>query len=344
MADQTLTIDAGKRTGSVSFTIRPIDDDVDEGDEALSVSGSTQDGLQVSLRSVYIRDDDMRGVTLSTTRFSISEGGSARYTVVLGSEPTADVTVTPYFKRGPHYAEVSLSGALTFTAGNWDESQTVTLSTVRDVNSSWDSVTIGHSVSGGDYGAVVPDDLRVTITDPDPTSTALSVTLDVTSIEETAGPTTVTATIALDESPFAGDLDVNLNIDERGLVGTMTPDTESVTVTIKGDETSTTYSFTVTPDVDDMDWGDGMITVTASRYNFTSGSASVTIKDDDTRGITISKTDISMVEGESDTYTIAFHSQPIGDTTVRIATKTPHPIDGNCGRPVRHRDRWRIFA
>ena len=46
VADFALTIDAGKTSGTASFTLTPTDDQVDEEDEALSVSGTTT-GLSV---------------------------------------------------------------------------------------------------------------------------------------------------------------------------------------------------------------------------------------------------------------------------------------------------------
>ena len=45
---------------------------------------------------MIIVGDDTRGVTVNqTATLPIEEGGTAAYTVVLDSEPTRDVTVTP---------------------------------------------------------------------------------------------------------------------------------------------------------------------------------------------------------------------------------------------------------
>ena len=40
-----------------------------------------------------IIEDDTTGVTISITALEISEGDTGRYTLVLDTEPTADVTV-----------------------------------------------------------------------------------------------------------------------------------------------------------------------------------------------------------------------------------------------------------
>ena len=42
-----------------------------------------------------LEDDDARGVTVSETGLDIAEGGGGTYTVVLDSQPTGQVTVTP---------------------------------------------------------------------------------------------------------------------------------------------------------------------------------------------------------------------------------------------------------
>ena len=127
----TLTISAGDTSATIPVTI--IDDDIDEGDEAFGVqllnpTNVVFEGGHPALleATVTITDDDTRGVTVSPTALSVPEGGNASYTVVLKSEPTADVTVTPSLASGGD-ADLTLdsSSALTFTAANWDTAQPV---------------------------------------------------------------------------------------------------------------------------------------------------------------------------------------------------------------------------
>ena len=65
------------------------------------------------------------GVTISELTLTIVEGESADYTVVLDTQPTADVTITI---SGHSDTDITLSGAtlprLTFTADNWDTHHT----------------------------------------------------------------------------------------------------------------------------------------------------------------------------------------------------------------------------
>ena len=98
MADFELTIAAGELSGAETFTLTPVNDDVDEADETVTVSGAVADaaaGLTVAEAQVTITDNDDRGVTVSPTKLEVTERGSSdSYMVALTSQPTDDVTVT----------------------------------------------------------------------------------------------------------------------------------------------------------------------------------------------------------------------------------------------------------
>ena len=184
------------RQTSVTFEVVPIDDDVDENDETLTIEWKPLDrhtATQSIVVTGTIRDNDERGVEVGVTALTVSEGGDATYTVVLESEPTGDVTVTPSVSGN---TEVTVSGALTFTAGTWDRAQTVTVSAQDDADAATDTATIGHAVSGGDYGvnSVTADDIAVTVSDDETVSTQVTLTVNPASVSEDAGATEVTVT------------------------------------------------------------------------------------------------------------------------------------------------------
>ena len=158
----TLTIAEGQTTGTASFTLTPTADDIDDDGETLTVAGTTAvPGLSVIATAVTINDDE-RGVTVSKTTLPVAEGGSETYTVVLTSEPTGAVTVTPSVTGSP---AVTVSGALTFTASDWDQAQTVTVSAAPDADADEETATIEHAVSGADYGAVEAGAVAVTVSE-----------------------------------------------------------------------------------------------------------------------------------------------------------------------------------
>ena len=162
--DFTITIAAGTLSEIATFILDPTDDDVDENDfETVVVSGiTTVLDFSVIGTAVSILDDDDRGVRVSDSSLTVNEGLSETYTVVLGSRPTGDVTVTPSRTSGD--ADVTVvSGALTFTPDNWSSAQTVTVRAAQDLDGIGDTAVIGHAVSGGDYGSETAPSVTVTV-------------------------------------------------------------------------------------------------------------------------------------------------------------------------------------
>ncbi len=106
-------------------------------------------------------------VTQSDNTTNVMEGGATdTYTVVLDSQPTADVTVT--ISTGNEIT--TNTNTLTFTTGNWDTAQTVTVTAVDDnkvENEHNDTIT--HLVSSSDtnYNSIKADRITVNITDND---------------------------------------------------------------------------------------------------------------------------------------------------------------------------------
>ncbi len=79
----------------------------------------------------------------------MSEGDDGTYTVRLGSRPSGTVTV----QLASDSLAVTVSPAtLTFTTGDWDRPQTVTVRAVRDPDADDETATLSHRVTG--YGSV----------------------------------------------------------------------------------------------------------------------------------------------------------------------------------------------
>ena len=165
VSDLTLTIDAGETSGTETFTLTPRDDDVDEGDETLSVTGTTTaTDLSVTGTRATIVDDERR-VEVSATTLTVPEGGTATYTVALESEPTATVTVTPSVSGD---ADVTVSpSSLSFSTGDWNTAKTVTVSAAQDADADDDTAAVSHAVSGADYASETASGVSVTVTDDD---------------------------------------------------------------------------------------------------------------------------------------------------------------------------------
>jgi len=131
----------------------------------LSASG---DGYQGVTKGFTIRslDDEVPGAGITVNRSSVSvlEGSSAAFNVALSARPNANVTVTitaftnTDLTRNP--------GSLTFTTGNWNILQPVTVTAGQDDNTVNESETITLTANGEGYNGETKD-VVITVIDND---------------------------------------------------------------------------------------------------------------------------------------------------------------------------------
>ena len=320
VSDFSLTIPADQTSATANFTLTPANDDIDEVDETLSVDGTVQ-GLTLTPATVTITDDDTRGVSVSRSTLPVAEGGSGTYTVKLTSEPTGTVTMTP---SAPGTSDVTvLPASLTFTTGDWSMAQTVTVSAAHDVDADADTATIEHAVSGADYGSVdtADADVIVTVTEDETASTEVALTVSTPTLAEDAGATQVTVTAELNEAPRASATVVTVSVGATGEPATEGTDYIAVNdfaLTIPADQTSATADFTLTPVNDGIVEVDETLSVDGTVQGLTVTATTLTITDNDTLGLVLSVSSLSVPEGNRSTYTLVLGSQPTATVTVDI--------------------------
>ena len=317
-----LSIPAAQGEGEATILLAPMDDSVDEDDEILEVRGATAEAdFTISHQQVTIIDDDNAGVSISPETLPVLEGGSALYSIVLTSDPTADVTITI---SGHEDAELSLNKTtLTFTSANWNIPQTVTVRAAEDDDSVSDaSVTLAHAVSGtGEYASVTAESVSVTITEND----TAGVSIDPTALTVVEGQGK-NYTVVLDSQPSA---DVSVTVSGHAgtditLGGTTLNAENQLTFTTVNWNTAQTVSVTAAEDDDAAT--DASVTLahavtsTDTLYNgATAGSVAVAITENDSAGVSIDPTALIIQEGQSETYTVALTTQPSADVTVTIS-------------------------
>lgn len=91
---------------------------------------------------------------LSASTFRINEGASASFTVKLSQPPTAPVAVSVAYLAGTMNVGFA-PAALTFTPANWNQPQTVSLTTVRDSDKLDNAGTVTLTAAGIATAAVV---------------------------------------------------------------------------------------------------------------------------------------------------------------------------------------------
>ena len=302
--------------GTATITIT-LSDGTNEATETFSVVVESVVGLQT------ITENDTRGVTLSTTTLRVNEGDTESYTVVLDSEPTGDVTVTI---GGTDNTDITVDtdpatpdATLTFTPTNWSTPRMVTVTAADDDDAVNDpAVILTHTASGGDYESLTGPSLSVTITEND----TRGVTLSTTALRVNEGETE-SYTVLLDSEPTG-----NVTVTVGGATGDVSVDTstesdDQTTLTFTPTNWSTPRTVTVMAADDDDAVNDPAVTLTHTASggdyeSLTGPSLSVTINENDTRGVMLSTTTLTVNEEETESYTVVLNSEPTGDVTVTI--------------------------
>ena len=330
-SNRTLTIPAGQTASVGIVTITAVNNAIDSPDKIVQVRGNTSSPLGIAGPSevtLTIQDDDLRGVTISETDLYLDEGGDGTYTVVLDSEPTAAVTVTPSRSSGD--SDVTVSGPLTFTASNWNTAQTVTVSTAQDSDPDDDAAVIGHSVAGGDYADFVAESVTVTVNDDETASDSITLTAAPASLAESASATTITVTATLNGGTRDADTPVAVNVGS----GTATSGADftavsDFTITIPANTQSQTGTFSLDPLQDTIDEPDETVAVVGSTTinGISITDTTVTITDDDsTPTVTLSLSDDPIGENGGETIVTATLSNPSSvQTTVTITVDPNSP-------------------
>ena len=167
-------------TYNVSITNDALDEDdetfvlaIERAQAVLSYSlvdasgNSCGDTCQVT---VTITDDDTAGVTVSKSALTVTEQDTTgdSYTVVLDSQPTADVTISIGGQTGT--GVTAAPSPMTFTPMNWGTAQTVTVTADDDADTVNDTVSLTHSVTAStdtDYSGITIAGVTVTVEDND---------------------------------------------------------------------------------------------------------------------------------------------------------------------------------
>ena len=305
-----------------TFTFTASQDDIDDDGESVLLkfdsplpAGVTEGSTVQTI--VSITDDDTVGVTISKPSLDIEEGDSDTYTIVLDTEPVGDVTVT---LEGVTGTDVSLNEtSFTFTTGDWDTAQTVTVTSEQDDDAIDEAVvTIKHTVGSSldsKYDGLAAASVPVTVTDDD----KAGVTISETDLDMEEGDSD-DYTVVLDTEP-AGDVTVTLG----GLSGTDLT-LNKTTLTFTTGDWDTAQTVTVTAEQDNDARNEAVVNVTHtvtstddSDYDGQApGSVAVSVTDDDTVGVTISETSLEIEEGDSDTYTVVLDTEPEGNVTVTL--------------------------
>ncbi|MEG4171337.1 MULTISPECIES: DUF4347 domain-containing protein [unclassified Microcoleus] len=326
----TGTINFAADETSKTITLDVLGDTLVEPDETIAVtlSNPTSPGLTPTITTATatttITNDDTAGFTVNPiSGLTTSEvGGKAEFTVKLNAQPTADVTIG---LRSDNTAEGTVStNSLTFTPANYNQPQPITISGVDDLVADgpkpYKIVTAAAVSSDPNYNNLDPDDVTVTNSDNDTAGITVNPTAGLTTGED---GTKANFTVVLNTKPIA-DVTIGLNSDNVA-EGTVSP--ASITFTPANWNTAQPVTVTGVDDsIVDGDIGYKILTAAAvstdGNYNNRDvADVSLSNKDDDTAGISITPTATTATEGGvNGSYDIDLTSQPRSPVTITLTT------------------------
>jgi len=201
---------------SQNITVTGVDDAIADGDVSftIAVKGTNTtdpDYMYAATTLTVVNADNDKAeikVTAAANLQTNEGGGKVTFTVALGSQPTANVSVSATSSATKEGAVAPAS--LTFTASNWSTPQTVTVTGVDDsVVDGNQSYTITLKASGADakYAALAASTVSIVNVDDD----KVGITVNPTTCATTPG-TTATFSIVLKSQPL-GPVSIALSSD-----------------------------------------------------------------------------------------------------------------------------------
>ena len=196
---------------SLTVTVAGADDSVQDGNQTFAIqtgaaasTDSRFSGLAVSDVTITNVDNDIAGITVNVgDGLIVTEGATSdTFTVVLNAEPLASVTI-PTITSGDTGEVTVTPNTLTFTTGNWNVPQTVTVTGVDDIISDGYQSTqiVLGALTAGDGGAYAvgldPDDVTVFTVDDEPAVPGVTIIADpVANVTEGLGSYVVWVVLA----------------------------------------------------------------------------------------------------------------------------------------------------
>ena len=230
---------------------------------------------------------------------------------------TTSVTLTPDFAEGTSVFAGSRNGGATYTRPT-------------RVRPSGTAVELAIAPGGGatelwlmvsGSGGMTTYSIHLTEARPEPK------TYSVSAASTAAEGANATLTVTLSEAAPTGGVALTVTAGYGGGSTATADDVGSIASPVTVAAGNTTLAIAIPIVNDDVDEGDETFTVTVAAT--TSGwekegdgrdTATVTITDDDTAGVTVTPTTLSVAEDGSATYTVALDSRPTADVTVTVAS------------------------
>ena len=329
---QTVTVAAAQDADAVNDTVT-IAHAVDA-----SRSADEYDDVTIAGVTVTVTDDETAGVTVSKSTLTVAEDAKGTYTVKLKTQPASDVVINVTATGSADVTvdtDAATSGdqnTLTFTPSTWSTAQTVTVTAADDDDAVNDPASIAHAVVAGrsadEYDDVTVAGVAVTVTDDDTAGVTVSEST-LTVAEGATGTYTVklktqpTSDVVIEVMSFGSD-DVTVDTDAA-----TSGDQDTLTFTRDNWNTAQTVTVTAAADTDAVNdsaliFHELVASRSADEYDAVpTARVRMTVTDDDTAGVTVSESTLTVAEGATGTYTVKLNTQLLSDVVINVTSNTP---------------------
>ena len=264
-ATLTFTSSNWSLTRTVTILADP-DDDVcsDEAQISIAAIGVDEPALSPVLVTATEQDDDTQGLLVSETSLTVPEGGDATFTVALARVPCGDLLVTVQRASGDPGLAVTSPSPLLFTPETYATEQVVTIAANEDGDIEDDSAI---------FEVTAPDTPAATLTATEADNEPKEFTVYLPASATEGDGVLVGAGSVVMPGTLHNDFSVSLVSDDPGEAAVPDP------VVIPAGELGVSFDVTIVDDtvVD----GPMTATVTASAPDWTDGSATLEVLDND---------------------------------------------------------------
>ena len=296
---------------------------------AVRGGGSATNAPSVTVKVIDRPSTPSVVVYVEPTALTIDENESQTYDVWLGSQPSRQVRVIP---TSSDLSVLTVSGSIVFKRHSWHKRKQITVTAQPDSVVDNETVVVSHSVHGGGSDASAPNvtvqvleneesqfldqsDVEFEIANAS-ASEGDSGEADLTFNVSLSEPLDTTQTVNWATSKAEGDT-AEPNVDYTAANGTLSfaagETSKKVTVKIIGDEIyEADETLTVT-----LSGASGGITIRTA-------AARGTIKDDDERGLELTRETVTVTEasgaGRTASYEVSLATQPTATVTVSVSS------------------------
>ena len=296
ISSTSIEIAAGDLSGTA--TVTPVDDDIVEGNETITIEAS-HGAAAIGTRNLSLLDDDEASLVLGVSRSTVTEGDPAVAIVTVSTTgdavfPTDQIValaLTGTATQGAGNDYTLVPSSITIAAGDTSGSATVT-PLEDNVVEGEETITIAASHAGTAIGSA-----DITVADND--TATLSLTIAPASVTE--GETT-TITVQTAGNTFAAAQTIDLDL--AGSTATLTADftLSPPSITIAPGATSGSAAVAAVDDnvVEDSE----EIAIAASHDGTGIGNGTITIADNDTATFGVTVDPPTIAEGETTTLVL----------------------------------------